>query len=131
MKVSEIRDLVHDTDFDYLESPSNLRWKYVRYFPVSEFTERRVGRIVKKRSVEDWKKWIESEAAMENESAYILALEKAWVEDPEAVGPVVIAYVSKDHIDIGNGWHRIALAVVNGMQTIPAIVAVDDLPNER
>lgn len=108
--------------FEIVNSVTDCRrWVYDRAYPVQRFVGRIVGRT-EEETGHDWSLWLESERQSRPE--YINALEAAWLKSPDTVGPVTIAELKDGSVDIGDGWHRIAIAVANGMQTIPAIVGL-------
>lgn len=93
-------------------------WKYERRFPVRRLINRKVGDVTDT-SVRDWMLWFEDER--DEDPEYYNALESEWLADPESVGPVVIGIKGRT-LDIGDGWHRVAIAVAHGMKYIPAMV---------
>lgn len=108
--------------FEIVNSVTDCRrWVYDPAYPVQKFVGRIVGRT-EEETAHDWGLWLESER--QDRPEYINDLEAAWLKDPIAVGPVTIAELRDGSVDIGDGWHRIAMAVANGMQTIPAIVGL-------
>ena len=119
--------------FHLLKRPGDYEWSYGPVFPMAQFLKRPVGAFVKHdggrvvpASIENWMLFYEQER--HRSSAYYDSLSAAWKASPEAVGPVVIAFLSNGRMDIGDGWHRVALSLMLGMETIPAIVGV---PKER
>lgn len=70
----------------------------------------------------DWRKWWDGEVA-----AYPgwEEFEQAWIADPSAFPPVVLAELGGGRVDIGDGWHRIAMAVLHGPDRVHAFVGRD------
>ena len=55
------------------------------------------------------------------EPDYYEKLTQAWTQDPLAIGPLIIAETG-DSFDIGDGWHRAAISIVEGIRAVPAIL---------
>lgn len=119
--------------FHLLKRTGSYEWSYDPAFPVAQFLVRPVGAFVKRdggrvvpASIENWMLFYEQER--HRSPAYYDSLSTAWKASPEAVGPVVVAFLPDGRMDIGDGWHRVALSLMLGMATVPAIVGV---PKER
>ena len=69
-----------------------------------------------------WKSWYAEERSLSRDDKYWDQLERVWTSDPESVGPIIVAEVSPNSIDIGDGWHRIAISILRDMSIVPAIV---------
>jgi hypothetical protein len=97
-------------------SPDAFRWKFEE-LPVTE--------LLHIWPEERWRRWYESErAARRNEDgddSYFDGLEQEWSMEPSPIGPIVLVRIGKTR-DIGDGWHRSAIAVVNKWKTVPAVV---------
>ena len=137
----------NELEFVYTTIPGDCeRWEEVRDYPVRNFTEwplLNLGMAFGEGVIEPAEKWLEIwERELRSDKPwrpkdYYRELEEAWLKDPDAVGPVVLAeYVEEfpmewpkpgprlvpPHIEIGDGWHRIMISVVHGLETIPAII---------
>lgn len=66
--------------------------------------------------------WYRNEVRTSDNPDYYVELEKTWVADPSSVGEVILAEMPDGTVDIGDGWHRAAIAVSQGMQWFPAIL---------
>lgn len=97
-------------------SPDMFRW---------EFQELPVSELLRIKSEADWRDWYESEKrARRNEDGddnYFDGLEMEWGTEPSPIGPIVLVRVGKT-LDIGDGWHRSAIAVTKKWKTVPAVV---------
>jgi len=102
--------------------PDRFRWSYVRHFPTKEFTQQGVAINGRPIPPDEWEAWLLEEKANADFPEYYQELEAAWLNDPAKVGPVLLAYMPGKRMAIGDGWHRIAMAVVNKMKSVPAIV---------
>ncbi len=105
-----------DTTDNLNLSPEMLRW---------EFQELPITELLRIWPEERWRRWYESErAARRNEDgddSYFEGLEQEWGMEPSPIGPIVAVRIGKE-LDIGDGWHRSAIAVVNKWKTVPAVV---------
>lgn len=104
------------------EGVGQFRWKEISDLPVSEFTRRPLAGVRKLQSKAMWMEWLEDEKVRHDYPEYYEELERAWTEDPNKVGPILVAYTPGGKIDVGDGWHRIAISVANGMKIVPAVV---------
>lgn len=77
------------------------------------------------RSAAEWRRWYESERRArrdeDGDDNYFDALEQEWNQVPSSIGPIVAIYLN-GKLDIGDGWHRAAIAVTRGWETVPTIV---------
>lgn len=89
-----------------------LRWK---------FQELPVSKLLPLKS--DWKRWYKNERAArrdeDGDDSYFDGLEQEWSE--ERVGPIIAVIIDKE-LDIVDGWHRAAIAIVNRWKTVPAVI---------
>lgn len=73
-----------------------------------------------------WVQWYENERAArrdeDGDDAYFDELEQAWASD--SVGPIIVVHIDGE-TDIADGWHRSAMAIVQGRRTVPAVVGRD------
>lgn len=128
MTKEKLRDIVTDEAFAF-QSPirQNLErcdWRYDPQYPVSTFTTAWIRGFEYGWTKKDFRFWYQGEkrAHRYERPGYFKQLEEAWLSFPESVGPVIIAELSDDSIDVGDGWHRIAMSVLAGKRTLPAIV---------
>jgi hypothetical protein len=93
-------------------SPEMFRWKF-RELPVSKLLHLK----------SDWRRWYEGERAErrdeDGDDSYFDGLEQEWNDG--IVGPIIVVIIDGE-IDIGDGWHRAAIAVTQGWKTVPAVV---------
>jgi hypothetical protein len=127
----EIAEMVRKASkgFHLLKRHGSYEWSFEPAFPVRMFLERPVGHFVKlarggvaPAALEDWMLFYEQERARNPE--YYDALSAEWKASPEALGPVIVALLPNGRMDIGDGWHRVALSLILGRETIPAVVGV-------
>ena len=97
--------------------PSDFRWSF-RELPVAE--------LLRIMPAQQWRRWYENERAIradeDVDDTYFDSLEQEWGQLPSPIGPIVIVYDEDGRIDIGDGWHRSAIAVTNGWKTVPSVV---------
>jgi hypothetical protein len=109
--------------FEVVEAADDCRkWVYNPRYPVRKFVGRILGRT-REETRQSWLDWLEGER--DDRPDYINELESAWLKNPKGVGPVIIAELPDGSLDVGDGWHRIAIAVSHNMKTIPAIVGLN------
>jgi hypothetical protein len=93
-------------------SPEMFQW---------EFRELPVSKLLHLKS--DWRRWYENEREArrdeDGDDSYFDGLEQEWSDGQ--VGPI-IAVIVDGELDIGDGWHRAAIAVTKGWKTVPAVV---------
>ena len=71
-----------------------------------------------------WKAWLDEErkgSAEERGGDYLLAMEHAWLHEPSKLGAIIMAQFPDGHIEIGDGWHRAAISVMNDVAEVPVI----------
>jgi hypothetical protein len=90
-----------------------------------EFRELPVSTLLRIWPKTQWLRWYKGERdARRNEDGnddYFDQLEQEWGIEPSPIGPIVVVRIGKEY-DIGDGWHRAAIAVAKGWATIPAVV---------
>jgi hypothetical protein len=97
-----------------------LYWEEVEGYPVKKFTEWELAQRGKTTSRKEWVQWLEMER--EKEPDYYAEMEASWLRDHRGFPPVFVAEYEGNVLDIGDGWHRAALAVAHGTKTIRAVV---------
>jgi len=105
-----------------IPDPSTLTWRFA-WIPTSELVGVMPG------GLEGWRSWWAEEAKHEAGGrgvGYTRAIEAAWLKDPLALGPILVARYADGHVDIGDGWHRAAVSVLHGVPRVPVIIA--DVP---
>jgi hypothetical protein len=97
-------------------SPEMFRW---------EFQELSVSELLRVWPKDRWRRWYENERAArrdeDGDDNYFDGLENEWGTEPSPIGPIVVVRIGKT-LDIGDGWHRSAIAVTQGWKTVPAVV---------
>lgn len=103
--------------------PDEWRWRCVRY-PIARLLAMKWMGDETRWSKEEWVSWLAAEVrdrVRDMGDDYYEQLERAWLGDPLYVGPVVIVE-SRGMFDIGDGWHRTAMAVEAGLDDFPAVL---------
>jgi len=131
MTASEVAQAVGKAakGFHLLRKTASHEWSHRPAFPTPLFLERPVGAFVKSvdgrivpAPIENWMLFYEQERS--RAPAYYDELAAVWKASPQAIGPVVVAFLPNGRLDIGDGWHRAALSLMLGMETIPAVVGI-------
>jgi hypothetical protein len=99
-----------------------FRWKRVARYPTRQLLERPLRGGTKPWTKSDWKSWLATEIANADDPDYYRQLEREWLSDPSAFGEVIVAELSDGTIDVGDGWHRLAMSIVHGQTTVPAVM---------
>lgn len=93
-----------------------------------------VGRPMVGRSMDRvaWVAWLQEEIDMgagagmdesaEASAAYMDRLAQVLRESPDSLPPVVVAVHPDGRVEIGDGWHRFALAIRDGIASLPAVI---------
>lgn len=102
-----------------------FRWTRAARYPTRKFVDRPLRGHTKPWTRNDWKSWLDGEVAGADDPAYYRQLEREWIADPSAFGEVIVAELPDGTIDIGDGWHRIAMSIARGRKTVPAIVGTE------
>jgi hypothetical protein len=73
---------------------------------------------------EAWLRWLNEEISegARGGSGYVDRLALTLREAPDALDPVIVALHSNGRIEIGDGWHRFAIAVRDGIPVLRAAV---------
>ena len=90
----------------------DFRWSVVR-LPTTKF--------LKIMSRKEWLAWLREERAHADDPDYYVTLERAWLADPGAFDPVVVIETCGGDLDIGDGWHRAAIAVKSKLRSVRAV----------
>ncbi len=108
----EAADGWSDPDLD----PDDYEWSF-EWLPTNALKKSMIGGKFA------WESWYEGERERsDREPEYWAQLEKLWTTSPSSVGPIIVAERSPGLFDIGDGWHRTAIAVIHGMHVVPAII---------
>jgi hypothetical protein len=99
-----------------------FRWKRVARYPTKRFLERPIRGRAKPETKEDWKRWLATEIANADDPDYYRQLEHEWLSDPSAFSEIIVAELPDGTIDVGDGWHRLAMSIVHERTTVPAVV---------
>ena len=112
--------LVWGGAFDELDA-EHFTWREVECYPVERLLN---GSHVDMNTREQWATWLEGEAEDMPEH-YIDELAEAWLERTEDFEPVILVEFRDGTWDIGDGWHRIGISIVEGIACVPAVVGVE------
>ena len=96
--------------------PDDYKWSF-EWLPTDALKKSMVGG-----GKSAWESWYKGERSERGGPEYWAKLEKLWTTRPVGVGPIIVAERSPGLFDIGDGWHRTAIAIVRGMDVVPAIV---------
>lgn len=102
--------------------PDDYRWSLVKRYPTSTFLERRLAGRSRVDTKKDWSDWFENEVRMADDPAYYRQLEREWIAHPSSFPEIIVAELPDGTIDVGDGWHRVAIAITHGKKTVPAVV---------
>lgn len=126
----EVRELeAEEVQFFYLPGiRACSRWFFDPEYPVAslwDWGERRAG----EGEVREIRNWWENEK--KRDLRYFERFERAWIARPGEFPPIVIAELPDGRIDVGDGWHRIAMALLNGPPEIQAFVGRECVTSPR
>jgi len=97
-------------------------WRFVPEYQIERLLERRSCNSRKKDTPSSWKRWyVAAKRISERDDDYWRDLESTWSSDPISAGPVIVVE-NNGRYDIGDGYHRVAIAFKQGKKTIPAVV---------
>ncbi len=102
-------------DFD----AARFDWRYEDCYPLARLTESpQAGGSVM--GPEHWEAWLEM-VMLEKPEGYIEALsDRPYDYDP----PVLVEYRNGTY-DIGDGWHRFAIYIDEGVESVPVVFGVE------
>ena len=107
--------------------PADSRWSWrVEAFDVARVVEGPLtGRPMDRKA---WLQWLDEEisAGIRGGGAYFDRLATALRETPDVFEPVIVAVHPDGRIEIGDGWHRFAISVRDGIATLKAVVGTWD-----
>jgi hypothetical protein len=115
--------------WSYPLDESAFQWKRATRYPTRHFLERPLRGHAKPWTRGDWKSWLGREIASADDPDYYHQLERAWLSDPSAFGEVIVAELPDGTIDVGDGWHRLAMSIARGRATVPAVVGQSAEPS--
>lgn len=73
-------------------------------------------------SREKWLGWLAEEIAYgHGGDGYMESMAEA-MQVPAALPPVIVAFHPNGRVEIGDGWHRLAIAVRDGIVRLPAVI---------
>ena len=72
------------------------------------------------RSEKEWSSWLDDESSQFDYDRYGELFEN-WTKDQAAFGQWPFLFFTKDGMDIADGWHRVGLAITNGLDEIFAV----------
>ncbi len=111
---------------DYVPKPlAEWDWTFIEAFPLSQ--------IVPREEMSFWQDQYDRYLRSEGQS--FAELERTWLDNPLAVGPVILSHFSRSHptmdsdkLNIEDGNHRIAISVRRRLKNIPVILAEERGP---
>ena len=99
-------------------SPEMFQWAF-RELPILN--------LLRIQSAAQWRSWYENERRIrqdeDGDDNYFDTLEQEWGITPSPIGPIVVVRIGKI-LDIGDGWHRSAVAVIRKWPTVPTVFGV-------
>jgi hypothetical protein len=101
-----------------------FRWTSAPRYPTSRFTERSLHGRSRPETKADWKRWLENEVKLADDPGYYRQLERAWLTKPGDFGEIIVAELPDGTLDVGDGWHRLAMSIARGRRTVPAVVGL-------
>lgn len=124
MSPEELLKYVSGGDFDsqHLEV-GQLKWVYDGNYSVSEIVNKQSGAS----GESGWVEWLEDERReriAEWGTDSIQEIENYWLPNPE-IEPIIIGIRSNGLHEIFDGYHRLAIAVKDGMTSVPAVVGYE------
>lgn len=114
-------------DFPGGPSFDDLEWSWERSYPVSELFKRVVayrdrnlyGRAF--RTKREAAEWYESERNGDDTTTYYDDLERS-IAEKGVIDELSVADLGDGRLDMLDGWHRLALAIVRGIDTVPVFL---------
>jgi hypothetical protein len=96
------------------KSPEKWDWSFRKNFPLSQ--------IVPRGDLGFWQDQYDEYFRKEGQS--FIDLEQAWLDDPLAIGPLILSQFSKNYPTLGieDGNHRIAISIRRRLKHVPVIL---------
>ncbi len=108
-------------DFD----ASDFAWREVECYPVERLLHGAgTGRAEPMDTRGQWATWLEREVE-DMPDGYVAELADAWLDRPDDFDPIILIERRDGTWDIGDGWHRTGISIVEGVDCIPAVVGVE------
>lgn len=107
---------LHPIDVDVYQ------WSLAPRYPVARFTERPLHGRTRPDTKAEWKRWLDGEIKLADDPDYYRQLERAWLAKPGDFSEIIVAELPDGSLDVGDGWHRLAMAIAHGRRTVPAVV---------
>lgn len=122
MDDNELREFAADEGGAFgVCDPMDPRWSWAETsFAVDRVVgQPMIGRLMDRAT---WGAWLAEEIAAGSRGGgpYVEALAEA-MREPSKLPPIIVAEHADGRIEIGDGWHRLAIAVRDGLSAVPAV----------